>query len=236
MSMNEKMVAEATEQKVPTRGELIQMIYEARMSNLDRSKIYTPDFKLSKEYKAVLAEVEKAQWAGDWKKAEQLSSQMLSIQNRGTVTDEERQKAIDRSIAMPIASVLKERNAYKAIVAECEEKLDNFDVSTVQGKVDALTAEYDKKIKATGDWAVREKLKAEYDKAVDDLELELITIPMNELAIERYKANEYYLICEARVKYYVNANRDLIEEEIQHAKRMEVRGSLADLAEYLEEA
>lgn len=228
-------VAKAQEQHIPTKGEMIQMIGEAMLNNPNRKKLYTPDFKLSKEYMAVKQELENAKKAGDWKKAEELSSQMLGIQISGTVTDEERQAEIDKTLTMPIASVLKERKKYEAIVVDCEEKLDNFDVSTIQAKVDALTADYDKKVKANaGNWGVQDKLNAEYNKAVDALELELITIPMNELALKRYKAKEYFLIYEARVKYYINDNRDLIEEEIQHAKRLEVRGSLVDLAEYVE--
>ncbi len=229
------MIAEAQEQKVPTRGEMLEQIYEARMKNPDKSKLYKPNFKYSKEYEAVMADVEKAKKDGDWKKAEKLSSYLIDIQINGTVTEEERQAEIDKTLELPIATVLAECKKYEKIVADCEGKLNSFDISGVQAKVDALTAEYEKKCKANaGKWAVLDSIKEEYKKAVDDLELELIYIPMNDIKLQRYRAKEFFLIYEARVKYYVNANRDLIEEEIQHAKRMEVRGSLADLAGYVE--
>lgn len=229
-------VVGAQEQKVPTRGEMLVMLQEAILNNPNRKKKYTPDFKLCKEYLTVKAEKDKAEKAGDWKKVQELSSQMLSIQIGGTVSEEERQAEIDKTITMPIASIIKERKKYEAIVVDCEEKLDSFDVSGVQAKVDELTVKCEKDLKANaGRWVVLDTIRAEYNKAVDDLEMELITIPMNELALKRYRANEFYLIYEARVKYYVKANRTLIEEEIQNAKRMEVRGSLADLAEYVEE-
>lgn len=228
--------AEAREQFIPTRGEMIEMIAEARNNNPNRKKVYKPDFSLSKEYMALEREKDKAEKAGDWKLAESLSKQMTSIKTRGTFTDDERQAEIDKTLNMPIADILKERKKYEKIILDCEEKIDNFDVSPVQAKVDALEQEYRKKVRAnTGKWAVLDHIQNEYDKEVDALEKELIKIPMNELAIKRYEAKEYFLIYEARVKYYVTANKELIEEEIHNAKRMEVRGALVDLVEYMEE-
>lgn len=229
-------VVGAQEQKVPTRGEMLEMLHEAILNDPNRKKKYTPDFKLCKEYLAVKAEKDKAERAGDWRKAQELSSQMLSIQLNGTVSNEERQAEIDKTITMPIASIIKERKKYEAIVVECEEKLDNFDISGVQAKVDELTAKCEKDLKANaGKWAVLGQIKDKYYEAVEALQKELITIPMNELALKRYRANEFYLIYDARVKYFVFANKAIIEEEIQRAKRMEVRGSLVDLVEYVEE-
>lgn len=227
-------VLEAQEQLVPTRGEMLQMIHEAMNANPDREKVYAPDFKLCREYLEAKAEKEKAEKAGDWKKAQELSKQMVSIQLSGTVTDEKRQAEIDKTLNMAIADILKERKKYEKIIAECEEKIDNFDVAPVQAKVDELTAEYERKLKGKKGVAF-DHIKVEYEQAVDDLERELVTIPMNELAIKRHEAREYFFIYEARVKYYITANRELIDEEIQNAKRMEVRGSLVDLVEYMEE-
>lgn len=227
-------VLEAQEQFVPTRGEILQMIHEAFNNNPDRKKAYTPDFKLCEEYLALKDEKNKAEKAGDWKKAQELSGKMLNIQLSGTVTNEKRQAAIDKTLNMAIADILKERKKYEKIIAECEEKIDNFDVAPVQAKVDELTAEYERKLKGKKGVAF-DHIKAEYEQAVDDLERELVTIPMNELAIKRHEAREYFFIYEARVKYYIAANRELIDEEIQNAKRMEVRGSLVDLVEYMEE-
>ena len=45
---------------------------------------------------------------------------------------------------------------------------------------------------------------------------------------------EYFLIYAARVKYFVDANKELIRSEMENAKREEIRGSLLDLAEELE--
>ena len=152
---------------------------------------------------------------------------MLSIQITGTVTDEVRQAEIDKTLEMPIKQVIVKRKEYEQIVAECEEKIDNFDFTAVQAKADEIEAEYQKKLKGKNGIAF---------STIDELEYEEVIKPLNDLKLQRYEAKEYYLIYEARVKYYVNANRTLIEEEMQNAKRMEVRGSLADLAEYLEEA
>lgn len=226
-------VEAAQEQKVPTKGERLEMIHEARQNNRDKKKRYSPDFKLSKKYLDVKKEIDEATKANDYTLAEKLSKQLLSIQIHGTIDNEEYQTKVDQSLSMSIASILAERKKYEAIITECEEKLDNFDVSAVQSKVDALTAEYDRKLKGKKDMAFY-NIKAEYEQAVDELEHELIIIPMNDLKIRRFEAKEYFLIYEAAVKRYLDANKDLIRAEMENAKREEIRGSLLDLAEELE--
>ena len=227
-------IKEATEQKIPTKADMLVMISEAMQNNPNKKKLYNPDFKLSKEYLALKAELEKVK-AFDPKKAQEISSQMLSIQMGGTVTAEVRQAEIDKTLEMPIKQIIAERKKYEQIVTDCEKKIDNFDITAVQSKVDALTAEYERKLKKASSITFS-VIKAEYERKVDELEYEEVTKPINDLAIKRYEAKEFYFIYEARVKYYVTANRSLIVEEMENAKRMEVRGSLVDLAEYLEEA
>ena len=56
---------------------------------------------------------------------------MLYVKMSGTVTNEEIQAEIDKTLIMPLSEVFEEYNKYKAIVAECEEKIDNFDVPLV---------------------------------------------------------------------------------------------------------
>lgn len=50
-SYTDPAIAKAQEQKVPTRGEMIQMINEAIMANIDKEQIYKPNFTLTAEYK-----------------------------------------------------------------------------------------------------------------------------------------------------------------------------------------
>lgn len=231
-------IKEAQEQKVPTRGDMIQMINEARLNNPNRKKVYTPDFRFSKEYLKLKEEVKALMGVSpyDTRKAQELSKQMLSIQLGGTITEEERQAAVDETLTMPIADILKERKKYEKLILEYEEKIDNFDVSPVKAKIDAVEKQYKREAKNNaGKWVVLESIEEEYNKAVEEIEHKYITIPLNDLAIKRYEAKEYFLIYEARLKYYIAANKGLIEEEILNAKRMEVRGSLVDLVAYLEE-
>lgn len=238
--MNEnvmKEIEQAQEQKVPTRADMVVMLNEAILDNPDRKKVYKPNFKLCKAYLEAQAELEALKGVSPYNEAqaEELANCMLSIQISGTVTDEERQAEIDKTLEMPIKQVIAERKKYEKIVAECEEKIDNFALTAVQAKADALTAEYESKAKYKHGMDLVH-IRDEYEKKVGKLEFEEVTKPLNDLKIKRYEAMEYALIYEARVKYYVRANKELIEEEIQNAKRMEVRGSLVDLAEYLEEA
>lgn len=231
-------IKQAQEQKVPTRGEVLQNIAEARQNNLDKAKLYKPNFKWSADYKAVQKEIEglDLNTAEGIKKGEELSKRLLAIQISGTVTDEERQAEVDKSLEMPIAQIIAECKKYEKVVLECEDKIDNFDVSPVQAKVDVLDADYKKKCRANaGRGSVLASIQKEYDDEVDKLEMEYIKKPINDLAVKRYEAKEYFLIYEARLKYFITANKDLIEEEIQQAKREEVRGSLVDLVGYMEE-
>lgn len=227
----------AQEQKIPTRGEMIATIAEARQKNPNKAKLYKPDFSLAQSVINLKKELEalKGKAPYDSKKAEELSRQILSIRINGTITDEMRQEEIDKTLEMPVAELITQRKKYEKIITECEEKIDNFDVSGVQAKVDALGDEYERKAKSRGAFVQSFDIQDEYNKRIDAIEFEEITKPLNELKIKRYEAMEYYLIYEARIKYYVTANKALIEEEITQAKREEIRGSLADLAEYVED-
>lgn len=227
-------IAKAQEQKVPTRGEMIQMVNEAILNNPNKEQLYIPDFSLSAEYIGLKNELDKAVEANNTELVQELNKRMLRVKILGTVTDEERQAEIDKTLEMPLSEVFNEYNKYKAIVADCEEKIDNFDVSPVQAKVDALTAEYKRKSGGKSG-ALLDDIRGEYNKAVDELERKYIKIPVNDLALKRYRSVEFMLCYEARIKYYMTANEELIKEEIQNAKKEEIRGSLEDLVTYMEE-
>lgn len=233
---HDPMIEEAQKQKVPTRGEMIALIAEKRQKNPDKKKVYAPDFKLSKKYLEVRAELEAFKGVApyDAKKAEELSKRMISIQINGTVTDEERQTEIDKTLEMPLAELIAQYKKYGKIITECEEGIDTFDVSKAQAKVDTLTAQYQRKAKNRGSFVYKGDIAEQYEKEVDKIEFEELIKPLNDLKIKRYEAGEYFLIYEARIKHYVNTNKALIDEEVTAAKREEIRGSLADLVEYME--
>ena len=205
---HDPMVDDAQKQKVPTRGEMIALIAEMEA------------FKGVAPY--------------DAKKAEELSKRMISIQINGTVTDEERQTEIDKTLEMPLAELIAQYKKYGKIITECEEGIDTFDVSKAQAKVDTLTAQYQRKAKNRGSFVYKGDIAEQYEKEVDKIEFEELIKPLNDLKIKRYEAGEYFLIYEARIKHYVNTNKALIDEEVTAAKREEIRGSLADLVEYME--
>lgn len=232
---HDPMVAEAQKQKVPTRGEVLQMIHEARQNNPDKKKLYSPDFSLSKQYNELIAKANKAFNNQDMKLAQKLNAQALSIQINGTISNETIQAEIDKTLDMSIADIFAEHQKYEAIITDCEEKLNNFDVSVAQAKVDELYTVYQRNLKANaGKWCTVAHLQEDYEKEVAELEKQLVTVPMNDLKIKRFEAKEYYLVYEARIKHYVNTYKALIDEEVTAAKREEIRGSLADLVEYME--
>lgn len=229
-------IKQAQDQKVPTMGEMMVAIHEAIQNNPDRTKLYNPDFSLTVEYKNLRKELEalKGVVPYDANRAQVLNSQMLKIKLHGLVTDEEVQAEVDKTLEMPIAQIIAERKKYNKVIMECEEKIDNFDISTVQAQVDALQAEYQKKISDARNPVTTATLESEFKKAVAKIDLEYIKTPLNELAVKRYGAKEFFTVYDARLKYFITANKELIEEEIQQAKREEVRGSLVDLVSYME--
>lgn len=187
---HDPMVDEAQKQKVPTRGEMIALIAEKRQKNPDKKKVYAPDFKLSKEYLEVRAELEAFKGVApyDAKKAEELSKRMISIQINGTVTDEERQTEIDKTLEMPLAELIAQYKKYGKIITECEEEIDTFDVSKAHAKVDTLTAQYHRKAKNRGSFVYKGDIAEQYEKEVDKIEFEELIKPLNDLKIKRYEA------------------------------------------------
>ncbi len=233
---HDPMVDDAQKQKVPTRGEMIAMIAEAKQKNPDKRKVYKPDFsicdavlKINKEIKAL-----KGKTPYDAKRAQELSQQGLSIKLHGTIPEYVKQAEIDKTLEMPLAELIAQYKKYGKIITECEEKIDTFDVSKAQAKIDTLTAQYQSRAKNRGSFVYKGDIAEQYEKEVDKIEFEEIIKPLNDLKIKRYEAGEYFLIYEARIKHYVNENRALINEEVTAAKREEIRGSLADLVEYME--
>lgn len=229
------IVKKAQEQEPLTRGDMMVLLHGAFLNNPDRKKVYSPDFSLSEEYLKLKAEAEALVGTipYDTVKANELSDRMLHIQIEGTFTDEDRQAEIDKTLEMPIKQILMERKKYEKIIADCEEKIDNFDLTAVQAEADALAEKWEKTIQSKSG-IYRKEAEAQYQKALDKLEHEKITKPLNDLKIQRWEAKEHYFIYEARVSYYVLANKELIKEEMVRAKREEIRASLVDLAEYIE--
>lgn len=232
---HDPMVAEAQKQKVPTRGEMIAMIAEKKQANLDKRKVYKPDFSICEAVLKINKEIEalKGKSPYDTKKAQELSQQGLYIKLHGTIPEDVKQAEIDKTLEMPLADLISQYKKYGKIITECEEKIERFDVSKAQAKIDTLTTQYQSKAKNRGSFVYKGDIAEQYEKEVDKIEFAEIIKPLNDLKIKRYEAGEYFLIYEARIKHYVNANKDLIDEEVTAARREEIRGSLADLVDYM---
>lgn len=230
-------IAAAQEQKVPTKGEMLVRIAEARQKNPDKKTLYKPDFSISEPVLKLTKELEalKGKTPYDSKAAQGISRQIMSLKIHGTITDEMRQAEIDKTLEMSLAELFTQYKKYGKIMTECEEKIDSFDISKARAKIDALEAEYKKKAAARGQFAQNFDLNEKFNKEADLIEFNEVTKPLNDLKIKRYEAVEYFCVYEARIKFYVQTNKPLIEEEVTAARRDEIRGSLADLVEYMEE-
>lgn len=226
-------IAKAQEQKVLTKGEQIQQIGEAISNNPDKSKVYRPDFSISAKYVEMANKDTSSMGRYDLEKHQRA---MIGIKLHGTISSEELQAVMDKALDMQISKVIEEMKKYEAIISDTEKKIDNFDLSIVQKKIDDLTAEYEKKAKsARGNGSGLGHLQEEYDRKVDALEMEYDIKPLNDLKIKRWEADEYRRIYDAVLKKYISENRDLIEAEIEEAKRREVRENLASIVAYVED-
>lgn len=230
------IIKKAQKQEALTGWDMKILLNEAFNNNPDRKKVYSPKFSLSEQYLSVKEELDALVGTGsyDAKKAEELSNQLLQIDMCGTIPSGELQSEIDKTLEMPIKQILEERKKYEKIIADCEEKIDHFDLTAVQAAADALGEKWEKTIRSKAG-IYKSIAKEQYQKAIDELEHEKITKPLNDLKIKRWEAMQYYLVYEARVSYYVLANMDLIKEEMTRSKREEIRASLVDLAGYVED-
>lgn len=84
------------------------------------------------------------------------------------------------------------------------------------------------------------KEKAKYQKEMKEAEEKIDSDPdgdaehLSKLKIKRYEAGIYLGLCEDVLKDFVSRNRSMIEAEVEEARRREIRGSLADLLDYLD--
>lgn len=229
-------IKEAQDPSVPTKADLMVMIEEAYQKNPDKKKLYTPDFKMSDQYVSLKKEVAriKSTQPYDEKRAQEILSEMLDVQFNGTLSKDGLQMEIDKTLEMPIKTILAERKKYKKIIKDCENKIDNFDMTGFKAEAEVLDKKYKDQTKGKAG-AVKASYYEEYLKELEKLEFEKVKNPLNVLAIKRWEAKQFFLVFDARVKYYINANSDLIKDEIENAKREEIRGSLVDLVELIEE-
>lgn len=208
--------AEAQAQLTPEEQKAQIMELLANSPSRQRAR-YTPDFTLTDEYKKMVENGEST----------------IYYQRNGSYTDEQRQEDIDKSLAISLSEAISIRDKYMEEIQKLEKQIDSFSEEKAQDKVDQLTAEYKQKAKGISGIAIAQ-LKAEYDKEVDKVELELYTKPRNILAIKRYEAIEKYKVYENRVKLYVSANREAIAKRIETARDNEIDENLLALAEYME--
>lgn len=103
-------IAKAQEQKVPTRGEMIQMINEAILNNPNKKQLYIPDFSLSAEYIGLKNELDKAVEANNLELVQELNKRMFYVKMSGTVTNEEIQAEIDKTLVMPLSEVFEKED------------------------------------------------------------------------------------------------------------------------------
>ena len=204
--MKNQEVIEAESQLTPAqmKEHLGKLIAESPSRQRGR---FIPNFQLTKEYEE-LSGVDTSGMSD--KQIEEHTTKLSKLKREGTYTDEMRQAEIDNSLAIPLSEVIRLRDKHKAEISRLEQEIDSFDISAVQAEADKIEAEFKQRMRGVNSHQ-RTILQAEYNKAIDSLELEHIHRPKNALKVARYEAIERYKVYENRVKLYVSLNKDAIE-------------------------
>lgn len=229
-------IQQAITSKAPTKGEQVEAIGNAILNNKNKDELYVPDFSLSKPYLELSEKINNTSSNIDNFEKAKLGKELLSINMNGTISKKERQDILDKATEMLIADVLAEKDKYEKKVADFTDKLDNFEITGIQAKIDEVMEKYQQQAdKNRGRYSVLAKLQDDRDNEVDGLEKELFIIPFNDLKIQRWEAQIYFNAYDIVAMKYANEHKDIIKQGIEEARRREVIGSLAGLAPYLEE-
>lgn len=238
MANNEWMVREgiATEEVAEAEAQLTPAEMRERLSKLINESPsrargrFTPDYSITKEYEE-LSGVDTSTMSA--KEAEEHASKLFSLKKFGTYSQEQRQKDIDYTLNSPLSESFRLRAEYKAEIERLEKELDSFDISAVQAEADEITAEYKQRM-AGANAHQRATLKANYEKAIDELEYKKIVLPKNELKVKRAELVERYKVADQRIQLYVSLNREAIERQIEVARDAEIAENLGSLVEWME--
>lgn len=222
-------VIEAERQQTPAeqRAQLAKLINNSPSRMRGR---FTPDFTLTPEYEE-LKGVDTSTMSD--KQIEEHNTKLFMLKKYGTYTDVVRQREIDNSLAIPLSESIKLRDQYLAQIEKLEHDMDNFDVSSVNAKAEALEQRYRKMLQGKNG-IERASIQAEYNKEYDKLKLEEYTKPYNDLAVARFEAIERYKVHTNRIRLYIFVNKDAIQRQLDKARDAEINENLLALAEYME--
>ena len=190
---------------------------------------YTPIFSATKQYQE-LDQLDKDNLSE--KERNELVRRMFNVKNGG-LFEQMRQTEIDKSLEMPISEVITNRDKYRARLDELTKTFDDFSEDKFEQAVERLVLVYETKGRGANDMA-NAQLKADFLRDKQRLYFEHITLPKNQILIDRYEAEVLYEVYEHRVELYVKSNEDKIREQIEAVKGEEIRENLLALAPYVE--
>lgn len=205
---------------------------DIELKKISKNK-YAPDFSLSDEYLELSKQLSNMNLSQ--KDRDDISKKMLFIKIQGNVSPEFIEDEKERVMTLPIASVIKKIKSLEIDIEKTKQDIDNFDYEYVQRKLDEVSTKYQGFTKGMDLLSAGLTYQKDFNNEADKIEFELMHKPLNDLKLKLYYARTIKTIYDLRLKYYVQANKDLIKLEIEEAKRREIKGSLLDLAPYVEE-
>ena len=223
----ESAQAQAQETAEEMREHLGKLIAESPSRQRMR---YTPDYSLTPEYSELMA-VDTSTMSA--KEQEEHALKLSYLKRQGLYTEEQRQKDIDYTLNSPLSESFKMRDECKAEIERLEREIESFDISEVLKEADAITAEYKQRMRGANGHQ-KATLKAEYNRAIDELEYKRIVLPKNDLKVKRAELVERYKVADQRIKLYISCNRDAINRQLERARDAEINENLLALVEYME--
>jgi len=227
-------LARATAQKdqTETRRDAGKVVEESRKS------LGNVDFSYSKKYQDLKSQLDNAE---SWQKAKILA-EMTTIKTKGTITPSEKQKMLDSAIALPLDQLMSEHSRLIAKYNELGEKIKGLSVEEYQKSADEAAKKAYKKYQdalrnhpeasLTERSAYQRAFSSEKEKIYQTEEARY-EADKQALMIEMWETNETLKAHEMALSKYISENSDLISQEMEAARRAEIRGSLRGLAELI---
>lgn len=227
-------IAQATAQPDPkeTRKAVMDLIEESRKS------LGNVDFSYSKKYQDLKSQLDNAE---SWQK-KKILAEMTMIKTKGTITPSEKQKMLDSAIALPLDQLMSEHSRLIAKYNELGEKIKGLSIEEYQTRADTEVEENRKKyvseLQRHPEYsdAKRARIRAIAESNLSDIyekEEAQYTADKQALMIEMWETNETLKAHEMALSKYISENSDLIAQEMEEARRAEIRGSLRGLAELI---
>lgn len=212
--------------------------YAEKLIEESRNTLGNVNFTYSKQYQDLKAKVDTAQ---RWE-VPQIVEKMEEIQLKGTISDAEKQSILDGAIALPLDKLMSERDSLTLKYNELGNRIKNLSLEEYQKRADteveANRKKYISELQQHPEYsdAKKARIRAIAESRHADVYYKAeaqYTADKQALMIEMWETDVKLKAHELALSKYISENNDLISQEMEAARRAEIRGSLRGLAELI---